>query len=345
MVNSLLDFMTYIFASAMFDGIMATPRSRSYNKQLRTKYSSPASTLAWMLFGASSANAASFYSELAFSDFVPKEEICDIALNVPDGEYIFKQGLMHFDKCNADFSIYRTSDYMLGGVRDHNVGMCDMHFKPGMVVLKDDVCIFFSSAQNIAEGTGLRPDYWSGEAHLPRVLNMKRVMAVIYSNVKNLSIWMTHCHFNKRRFDEIVEKCGFTFGKRKNGYVAIWSSVPHSFANEGQYANRELVAHGRECVWVAICGSKDEDGGFEEFINKCINNKPEFKNGLYSLLTPDGENMEFGLESIFNIDGKEVKTEDYLAKTPNLESKYGSGRFNYHFENGDFTQWTYPACE
>lgn len=40
MVNILLDLMTYIYAVSDFDGVMATPRGRSYNRPLRTRKAS-----------------------------------------------------------------------------------------------------------------------------------------------------------------------------------------------------------------------------------------------------------------------------------------------------------------
>ena len=58
---------------------------------------------------------------------------------------------MHFDKHNADFTIRRTPEYMIGGVRDHNVGMCDMHFISAMIALPGDISLFFSSPNNVAE--------------------------------------------------------------------------------------------------------------------------------------------------------------------------------------------------
>ena len=40
MVNMPLDFLTYIYAVSDFDGVMATPRGRSYNRPLRTRMTS-----------------------------------------------------------------------------------------------------------------------------------------------------------------------------------------------------------------------------------------------------------------------------------------------------------------
>lgn len=132
---------------------------------------------------------------MAFSYYVPPKGLCELADNFTPATFTFKEGIMHFDKHNADFTIRRTPEYMIGGVRDHNVGMCDMHFISAMIALPGDISLFFSSPNNVAEGSGLRPDYWAGQAFLPRVLMHGRTLAVIWHNVNNPDIWMTHCPF------------------------------------------------------------------------------------------------------------------------------------------------------
>ena len=62
---------------------------------------------------------------------------------------------------------------------------------------------------------------------------------------------MTHCHFNTRKLDEYLSRDGWTFGRSDDGYVAIYSSKPHSFRKEGLYAGRELICDGNEVVWLA----------------------------------------------------------------------------------------------
>ena len=343
MVNILLDFMSYIAATSMLDGVMATPRARSYSSQLRSKYSSPMTPLCWMLFGNSDSNPAGFHKELAFSYYVPPKSICDIADDYTPTTLHFKEGLMHFDKYNADFTIKRTPDYMIGGVRDHNVGMCDMHFTPMFAALKGNIPIFISAPQNSADGAGLRPDYWSGEAHLPRVLIYDRVLITIFHNVTNTRVWMSHCHFPSRRFDEVKNIGGITFGRKDKGYIAIWTSVPHRLSEGGKYAERELIAHGRECVWLSICGSENEDGSFDEFIKKINGMDIRSNDCSYNVTTPEGVRLEFGLESGFTANGENIEIPEYLALSPWLKSRYGSGRFEYEYNGFTHSAWTYSA--
>lgn len=345
MVNILLDFMVYLFAVSSFDGVMATPRGRSYNKPLRTGLLNNANGVFWLLFGNAPASINSTNAELAFSCYMPPRGICMMADDFTPATFTFKQGIMHFDKHNADFTIYRTPDYMIGGVRDHNVGMCDMHFIPAMIALRKDITVFFSSPNNVAEGSGQRPDYWAGHAFLPRVLMAKRTLAVIWHDVNDNDIWMTHCHFNKRKFDEVVSRDQWTFGRSGDGYVGIYSSAPHSFRAQGPYAGRELICDGNEVVWLAECGSRAEDGSFEAFIDRLVH-ATLWQDGCgFHFDSPGSGLMEFGLSDGFTIDRQEVAISGDMASSPYLRSRYGSGRFEYSCPAYKITQWSYPATE
>lgn len=345
MVDILLDFMTYIFAVSFFDGVMATPRGRSYNRPLRSPLHSRSSSVAWFFFGNAQCSAQAMFSDLAFSFYVPPKGICELAENFTPATFYFKQGLMHFDKHNADFTIRRTGDYMIGGIRDHNVGMCDMHFIPAMIALKGGISIFFSAPNNVGEGGGLRPDYWAGQAFLPRVLMTGRTLAVIWHDVKDPNIWMTHCHFNSRMFDEVRQQGGWTFGKKGDGYVAIYSSKPHTFSKQGLYAKRELICEGNEAFWIAECGSKKEDGEFEEFIQKILQAAcwQDEKGGHFD--SPGSGLIEFGLVDGFMVNRVEVPIMEYMAYSPYIESRYGSGRIQYKCSEFADTKWSYPASE
>lgn len=345
MVNVLLDFMTFIFAVSNFDGVMATPRGRSYNKPLRSRLSSGINGLFWLYFGNAPANVNFAHQEMAFSYYVPPKALCELADNFTPATFTFKEGIMHFDKHNADFTIRRTPEYMIGGVRDHNVGMCDMHFISAMIVLPGDISLFFSSPNNVAEGSGLRPDYWAGQAFLPRALMHGRTLTVIWHNVNNPDIWMTHCHFNARKFDEVVSEAGWTFGRKGDSYVGIYSSTPHSFRREGAYAGRELISDGNETVWLAECGSRREDGSFEDFRKKMAAAEIVQEGEQFRFVSPGSGRLEFGLTEGFLADGQPVEIPDDLVDCPYLHSRYGSGRFNYTCPGFTVTQWTYPASE
>ena len=93
-------------------------------------------------------------------------------------------------------------------------------------------------------------------------------------------------------FSSRVTSVSYThlFGRKGDSYVAIYSSTPHSFRKEGPYSGSELISDGNETVWLAECGSRREDGSFDDFMKKM----------LAAEIVQDGEQFSFAL-SLINI--------------------------------------------
>ena len=134
-------------------------------------------------------------------------------------------------------------------------------------------------------------------------------------------------------------------GRKNDSYVGIYSNVQHSFRKEGAYAGRELVVDGNETVWLAECGSKREDGTFEHFARNFLQPKLRRRESSLPLLLREVVCQNLGLTDGFFVYGKAVPIPDALVSSPYLNSRYGSGRFNYTCPDFTVTQWSYPATE
>src|SRR6266498_2857492 len=138
------------------------------------------------------------------------------------------------------------------------------------VTLGNGAVIFWSCPETIGEGSGLRPDYWSGHTTLPRVIQHRNVLALTW----RLSefAWMTHCLFEPARFDEVrfvdtSERGRWAFARAGDGYVGIWSQHGFVLGQSGQFAGRELQCFTSENTWIAECGrAADYPGGFGAFV-------------------------------------------------------------------------------
>ena len=85
----------------------------------------------------------------------------------------------------------------------------------------------------------------------------------------------THAYFPTERFDEVRRSGGWTFGRRGEGYVALWSWRPTewrthdpsvTFTN-GLTEPFDLVAPGgADNVWIAEVGSAARWGSFDAFV-------------------------------------------------------------------------------
>jgi hypothetical protein len=124
------------------------------------------------------------------------------------------------------------------------------------------------------------PGYWTGEASQPRAAQVENVTIAIYSpqyqQNADLGFPMrqeTHAYFPHAHFDEVVQEGNWTFGRKGDAYVALYSwratewrdGQPEVFQNAG--LPFDLVAPGgAKNVWITECGSIEEwPGGFAAF--------------------------------------------------------------------------------
>jgi hypothetical protein len=129
--------------------------------------------------------------------------------------------------------------------------------------------------------------YWSGEGATPQSTQFENVNVSIYApqfagagggplpGYENL----THAYFPQEHFDETVQRGNWTFGRKGDGYVALWSFRPTRWVgydgvtnpNRGMTKPFELIADGGpDNVFVTEVGrSADwkDAGGFTGFVD------------------------------------------------------------------------------
>ena len=167
---------------------------------------------------------------------------------------------------------FRTPDYMLSTSQDYRKGFGgDQHHIWQATLDGEAVC--FTTHPG---GYGLQaPDaYWHGNGYLPRALQYRNVAVVIYKTPRTPNVVLaqtlefTHAFFPADRFDQVVEKNGWVFGRKNDGYLAIYSGNGYRWQDEGEYAGQELIAEGRNNAWVVEMGRKAIDDSFEKFVKR-----------------------------------------------------------------------------
>ena len=68
--------------------------------------------------------------------------------------------------------------------------------------------------------------------------------ALLVEIVFNTSI--THAHFHRMGYDEVVEGSGWVVGRQGETFLALYSYQVQSWTDNPQYLDRELVAHGSQ---------------------------------------------------------------------------------------------------
>jgi hypothetical protein len=172
----------------------------------------------------------------------------------------------------VDLLTFRTPDFMLSSALSHRPGLGgDQQHVWQATLGPDAVCFTTHPGPESARS----PAHWTGSAILPRVAQVENVALVLYRlrrrpalHVRGLRE-LTHAWLPRDRFDEVREERGWVFARRGEGYLALRSREPARWQGEpGEDQGRELVAPGRENVWICELGSRSRDGSFATFCER-----------------------------------------------------------------------------
>jgi hypothetical protein len=190
---------------------------------------------------------------------------------------------------------YRTADYMLSSIQDYRPGIRSNQIRAWQATVAEQAMVFTQhpaylpipegqtppTEWNWQDSDEPGPGYWTGDSSLPRIGQFENVAIIIYApqyQPKPLGLKdfdyrdETHAYFPHSGFDEVVQSGNWTFGRKGDGYVALYSNRP-TFWREGQpevHKNGgrpfDLVAPGGpDNAWIVELGSASEWGGFEAF--------------------------------------------------------------------------------
>ncbi|MDI3525610.1 MAG: hypothetical protein PWP42_860 [Candidatus Atribacteria bacterium] len=322
LVKQVLDFMFFILAEDSFHGVFGTPCGRTYSPYVKYPDFQYTGSLCWLLYGEGSLWGGSGMGavSLATSKYELPRILADIAASSEIVESRQRQGF----EDPANIVVYRTPEYMLSSVLDYSKGVCAPQTHVAQITFKNKAVVFWSSPYSSSEGAGVRPDYWSGNVVLPRVIQYRNVLALIWR--RGNFFWMSHCFLEPSKFDEIRREGRWLFARAGKGYVGIFSKKGLSFAEKGQYAGREIVCYDPDNVWLVECGCESEWGSFENFVNGVSLSKIiEGDEGL-TYHSPSIGEFSVGWKKDPTLNGKPIKLNSpYLIKSSWARSLFGRG--------------------
>lgn len=146
---------------------------------------------------------------------------------------------------------------------------------------------------------------WIGGVSMPRVGQKDNVAIILYdAKINGLffgflnwifpSIDYTHAYFPQSEFDEVVTGTHWNFGRKGDGYVALYSGNPTVWQTEGKYAGSELRAGGYKNAWICELGRKEDNGSFGEFVSSIQASDVEVSGTDVAYASPSQGSMTFG---------------------------------------------------
>ncbi|NVM46331.1 MAG: hypothetical protein HWN79_15585 [Candidatus Lokiarchaeota archaeon] len=172
----------------------------------------------------------------------------------------------------ANTYTYRTPYYQLSGAQDHQKGLMGMQEHIWQASLDEYATVFTNSHG------GFR-----GEDHVggfkPRATLYKNVGVIQYDRLSQSLILelvyailefkdITQAYFPRWAFNEVVQQDKWTFGRRLDSYVALYSNEPQEW-EDGIF----LTSQGKKNVYIVELGSVEDYGTFANFTSSILATK------------------------------------------------------------------------
>ena len=342
MVQGVLDQIYFYLAADTFNGVWGVTHGRSYGIYVKYADFCGTGSCCWILYGTGTLTdgnsgmapvslGSSTYRPPAFFDEMAHDRTSVVEIKQ-------RQGILRGSARHADFVIYRTPDYMVSGLQDHRKGEYESSTHIAQITLDNKAQIFWSCPHTTGEGSGLRPDYWSGHTILPRVVQHKNVIAFTWR--LNLFAWMSHCWLEPARFDEVRLEGSWAFARVGKGYVGIYSQNGLQWGDFGQYAGRELQCSARENTWIAECGREADWGSFEAFVAALKAAPVQVVDGVIHYQSPSIGEFVTGWDVQPTAGGQPIQLHGYpLYDSPWAHADFGSGALAIHYGSHEYEIW------
>jgi hypothetical protein len=264
---------------------------------------------------------------------------------------------------------YRTGDYMLSSAIDYRKGSFGQQYHSWQATFDANALVFTNHPfRPLARSTNWLDDpetggYWNGEASMPRSAQHENVAIHIYApqyrmtNPPPFDYFRyepyTHAYFPQDHFDEVLQDGGWTFGRFRDGYIALYSYRPPEYrvydptvyATNGMVKPFDLVASGgADNVWIVECGDQARWGSFEAFRSAVlaagieIVSRGPSRSGLspgydVTYASPSQGRLTFGWEAPFTVRGTLVPVADFPRyDNPFAQVPFDSQHYDIAFE-------------
>ncbi len=191
---------------------------------------------------------------------------------------------------------YKTADYMLCAAQDYRAGLPGTQEHIWQATLGLDAVVFVNHPSCISQSASHQPNFWRGNARLPRVAQWKDVLIALHQLPADDWLNFTHAYFPTAHFDEYVLRHGWAFARKGEGYLALTAAGGMVLMTTGENAYRELRSAGVKNAWFCHMGRAATDGAFDDFQAKMLALDVTLTPLAVHATTLRGESIDFGWE-------------------------------------------------
>ena len=268
--------------------------------------------------------------------------ISDIALFLPDDMWSRECHTVNSSRL-VNKVTHKTPYGMLCSAQDYYPGQDGHQEHIWQATLDHAATVFVTHPANSSEYDARQPNYWSGNAVLPRVAQWKDALIAVHELPKDDWMGFTHAYFPTYAFDAYVVLQGWAFARKGDGYLAVTASQGISLVTSGQSAFRELRSYGQQNIWLCHMGRTTLDGDFSEFQKRILALEIKYQDASVRFSTLRGETLSFGWTGPFLRNDQEEPLSGFdhyagpfaVSQYPSreLEIRYGESALRLKFDS------------
>ncbi|MGD0003556.1 MAG: hypothetical protein ABSE06_04930 [Anaerolineaceae bacterium] len=305
MAAVVMDKLLTTLALNSYQGVFGSTHGRTYAPFVKGGLLEPTSGIARLMWGVGIFNQhiAGPVSLACMEKYEIPSLISDIAVAAPTEVWSRER---HAVKAAQDVNkvTYKTPDGMLCSAQDYCPGQKGRQEHIWQATLGANATIFVTHPACTSEDEARQPNFWAGNANLPRVAQWKDALIAVYQLPEDDWMGFTHAYFPTYAFDEYVLRQGWAFARKGEGYLAIMAEQGFSFVKQGHYALRELRSDGMRNIWLCQMGRAALDGDFSTFQEKVLALEVKFSSSSIHCVTLRGETLDFGWQGPFLRNGQ-----------------------------------------
>jgi len=233
--------------------------------------------------------------------------------------------------CRVSKITYKTPDYLISCAQDFRKGEDGYQQHIWQATMEDDAIVFTNHPGTYNEGDG-RPDFWSGNAIHPRAAQYKNMVICIYNIDRECRIPYSHAYFPQKKFDEVIEAEGWIFGRKGEGYVALYSQNGYQWSERNALSDVEAICKSPSNIWICHMGNKAQYSAFNIFINNMLLSEIIWSDNEVNFNSPEHGWIRYGWEGALMVNGEDIKVSGYKRfDNPYCQSDYFSGKYEINY--------------
>lgn len=136
--------------------------------------------------------------------------------------------------------------------------------------------VFTNHPGGTCEDSSMRPGFWYGNGVIPAIRQEENRIGIVYRIPDDHPIHFTHAYFPAAKFTETVITDHWLFGRKKEGFLALWCSAAMEAASDWLFGC-EYRSYGDQVAYYCICEKAGRFSGMDAFIKAVKAAPPVFE--------------------------------------------------------------------